>query len=163
MTAFFFFFFYLAFFDKKKRSYDSCPTRWRPPPPPSPVSSYILRNMLYDENLLFCFSLKSKTFSSVFLFVERKNVFELLLYDKQVCDTEEAYSFEMSRISKTFDLTLSEVKERCAAIAGPFYQKALGSAAVKYDTVKAEQLARARKTLGMDEDVAMGMHKELYK
>lgn len=81
----------------------------------------------------------------------------------EVCDTEEAYSFEMTRVSKIFDLTLSEVKERCAAIATPFYQKALGSAAGKWDSVKADQLQRARKTLGMDEEVAKDMHKEIYR
>ncbi|CAN0521785.1 unnamed protein product, partial [Laminaria digitata] len=68
----------------------------------------------------------------------------------------------MSRISKIFDLTLPDVKERCAAIAAPFYQKALGSAASKWDAVKADQLKRARQTLGMDEDVAKEMHKEVY-
>ncbi|CAM9178612.1 unnamed protein product [Pylaiella littoralis] len=81
----------------------------------------------------------------------------------EVCDTEEAYSFEMSRISKTFDLNLEEVKERCAAIAIPFYQKALGSAAAKWDSVKADQLKRARQTLGIEEDVAKKMHKEVYR
>ncbi|CAM9350904.1 unnamed protein product, partial [Scytosiphon promiscuus] len=81
----------------------------------------------------------------------------------EVCDTEEAYSFEMSRISKTFDLSLGEVKDRCAAIATPFYQKALGSAATKWESVKADQLERARKTLGMDEEVAKEMHKEVYR
>ncbi|CAM9923832.1 unnamed protein product, partial [Hapterophycus canaliculatus] len=81
----------------------------------------------------------------------------------KVCDTDEAYSFEMSRISKTFDLSLGEVKERCAAIATPFYQKALGSAAAKWDSVKADQLERARKTLGMNEEVAKEMHKDVYR
>eukprot|EP00752_Nemacystus_decipiens_P017831 g15987.t1 len=81
----------------------------------------------------------------------------------EVCDTEEAYSFEMSRVSKIFDLSLGEVKERCAAIATPFYQKALGSAAAKWDSVKADQLQRARKTLGMDEEVSKDMHKEVYR
>ncbi|CAN0526474.1 unnamed protein product, partial [Ectocarpus sp. 12 AP-2014] len=81
---------------------------------------------------------------------------------KKVCDTEEAYSFEMSRISKMFDLNLGEVKERCAAIATPFYQKALGSAAAKWESVKADQLKRARQTLGMDEEVARDMHKGVY-
>ncbi|CBJ30096.1 IAP100 protein [Ectocarpus siliculosus] len=81
----------------------------------------------------------------------------------EVCDTEEAYSFEMSRISKMFDLNLGEVKERCAAIANPFYQKALGSAAAKWESVKADQLKRARQTLGMDEEVAHEMHKEVYR
>lgn len=69
----------------------------------------------------------------------------------------------MSRISKMFDLNLVEVKERCAAIAKPFYQKALGSAAAKWDSVKADQLKRARQTLGMDEEVAQEMHKEVYR
>lgn len=69
----------------------------------------------------------------------------------------------MSRISKMFDLTLRDVKDRCAAIAAPFYQKALASAASKWDSVKEEQLQRARKTLGMDEDVAKAMHKEVYR
>lgn len=81
----------------------------------------------------------------------------------QVCDTEEAYTFEMSRISKTFGLTLTDVKDRCAAIACPFYEKALGAAASKWETVKADQLKRARKTLGMESDVASDMHKAVYR
>lgn len=82
---------------------------------------------------------------------------------EQVCDTEEAYSFEMSRVGKIFDLSLGEVKERCAAIATPFYDKALSSATAKWDTVKAGQLQGARKTLGMDEEKAKEMHKEVYR
>lgn len=88
---------------------------------------------------------------------------QLLHTQKQVCDTEEAYSFEMSRISKIFDITLPDVKSRCAAIAGPFYDKALTSAAAKWDAVKAEQLQRARKTLGMQDDVVTEMHKTVYR
>lgn len=42
----------------------------------------------------------------------------------KVCDTEEAYSFEMNRIGKIFDLDIPQVKSRCAAIAEPFYGKA---------------------------------------
>lgn len=79
-----------------------------------------------------------------------------------MCDTEEAYSYEMSRISKIFDLTLSDVKSRCGAIAGPFYEKALNSARAKWDTVKPQQLERARKTLGMDPEVAREMHRAAY-
>lgn len=69
----------------------------------------------------------------------------------------------MSRISKTFGLTLPDVKERCAAIAGPFYEKALGAAAAKWETVKADQLKRARKTLGMQPEVSVDMHKAVYR
>lgn len=41
--------------------------------------------------------------------------------------------------------------------------QALSSAASKWDKVKAEQLQRARKTLGISQDVAIEMHKEVYR
>lgn len=41
--------------------------------------------------------------------------------------------------------------------------QALSSAASKWDKVKAEQLQRARKTLGINHDVAMEMHKGVYR
>ncbi|CAM9168786.1 unnamed protein product [Chrysoparadoxa australica] len=89
----------------------------------------------------------------------------LFLSDRmfEVCDTEEAYQYEMGRIRKVFDLSQQEVKSRCQAIARPFYSKALDSVSNKLESVKADALVRARNTLGIPDDTAHEMHLAAYQ
>jgi Chloroplast envelope transporter len=89
----------------------------------------------------------------------------LFLADRliSVCDTEEAYEYEMQRIRKIFDLDAAEVKSRCAAVARPFYASALSAAVAKADTLKPSALQSAQRTLGISEAMRESMHLEVYR
>jgi hypothetical protein len=75
-------------------------------------------------------------------------------------ETSEAFKYEMSRVSKAFDIKLDEALERVAEVAEPFYQTALDSARSKInsDAVSSEMLTRARHSLGINVNTANDMH-----
>jgi len=89
-------------------------------------------------------------------------------------ETPEAFSYEMSRIAKAFDIkikksnaaaadvggAMSEIMERVAHVAEPFYRRALVSTRAKLDSgaVQPDVLKRARATVGISEEVARDMH-----
>ena len=80
---------------------------------------------------------------------------------RQAGETEQAFTFEMTRVAKAVGLpNLSVALERVADTAAPFYQRALQSTRAKLGSnqVSADMLERARKTLGIDEEVAFDMH-----
>ena len=80
---------------------------------------------------------------------------------RQAGETDQAFTFEMTRTAKAVGLpNLSAALERVADTVAPFYQRALRSTRTKLGSqqVSADMLERARRTLGMDEDTAFDMH-----
>jgi hypothetical protein len=79
---------------------------------------------------------------------------------RQGGETDEAFVFEMTRVSKAVKLDLSTALDRVAETAEPFYQRALKSTRSKLDSnqVSAGMLERARSTLGIAEETAFDMH-----
>jgi hypothetical protein len=75
-------------------------------------------------------------------------------------ETEQAFTFEMTRVAKALNLTLDEAVARVAEVVEPFYQRALKSTRSKLGTaqVSSAMLERARKTLGVDSVTAKDMH-----
>jgi hypothetical protein len=75
-------------------------------------------------------------------------------------ETEEAFRFEMARVAKAVKIDFGEAIERVAETAEPFYLRALASARAKLGTgqVNPKMLEKARKTLGIKEDVAFDLH-----
>lgn len=84
---------------------------------------------------------------------------------RQAGETEQAFTFEMTRVAKAVGLPdLPTALERVADTAEPFYQRALRSTRAKLGSqqVNAEMLERARRTLGIDEQTAFDMHVAAY-
>lgn len=79
---------------------------------------------------------------------------------RQGGETDEAFKYEMSRVTKAFDVDYEEALERVAEVAEPFYARALASTRAKLDTgkVSSDMLLRARTSLGIDEQTATDMH-----
>ncbi len=79
---------------------------------------------------------------------------------RQAEETTEAFKYEMSRVSKAFEVSLDEALDRVAEVAEPFYQKALDTTRAKMDTdaVSSDMLTRARNSLGIDSTTADDMH-----
>jgi hypothetical protein len=79
---------------------------------------------------------------------------------RQGDETEEAFTFEMTRTAKALDLTFSQAMERVAETVEPFYQRALKSTRSKLgsDQVSSAMLERARATLGVSAAIAKDMH-----
>ena len=80
---------------------------------------------------------------------------------RQNGETDEAFRFEMTRVSKAMGgLKLIDAVDRVADVMEPFYQRALKSTRSKLGTnqVSSDMLERARQTLGVDEQVARDMH-----
>lgn len=79
-------------------------------------------------------------------------------------ETEQAFTFEMTRVAKALGLELTEAVERVSDTVEPFYQRALKSTRSKLGTaqVSSAMLERARKTLGVDEITAKDMHVAAY-
>ena len=75
-------------------------------------------------------------------------------------DSEEAFKYEMSRVSKAFGLSLKEIQNRVSAIAKPFYLRALASTRTKLDSgaISLDMLQRARNQLGINDWAARDMH-----
>jgi hypothetical protein len=79
---------------------------------------------------------------------------------RQAGETDEAFKFEMTRIAKAFNLDYNTALERVADTVEPFYQRALKSTRSKLDTdqVSSDMLERARRTLGISDQIAHDMH-----
>jgi len=79
---------------------------------------------------------------------------------RAVGETDEALTFEMSRVSKSFGLSMKVIEARIKAIAEPFYQRALTSTRTKLESgaVSAEMLKKARNQLGINEWSTRDMH-----
>ena len=84
---------------------------------------------------------------------------------RQGGETEEAFKYEMSRVAKAFNISLTEAMDRVAEVAEPFYQKALDSTRAKLesDAVSADMLLRARNSLGIDDLTAQDMHLSAFE
>jgi hypothetical protein len=78
-------------------------------------------------------------------------------------DTEEACVYEMGRLRKMLDLEPSDVEVRCAAVARPLYEKALGAAVTKLGSVKPEALARAASTVGLPDALRDEIHLAAFR
>ena len=84
---------------------------------------------------------------------------------RQNGETPEAFRFEMTRVSKAMGgLKLMTAMDRVADVMEPFYQRALKSTRSKLGTnqVSSGMLERARKTLGVADDVARDMHVQSF-
>jgi hypothetical protein len=79
---------------------------------------------------------------------------------RQGGETEEAFTFEMTRVAKALDLTYATAMERVAETVEPFYSRALKSTRSKLgtDKVSSAMLERARATLGVSDATARDMH-----
>jgi hypothetical protein len=75
-------------------------------------------------------------------------------------ETPEAFRFEMTRVAKAMNLSLTEAVERVTDVNEPFYQRALKSTRAKLGTNQVSQstLDKARQSLGISEETAFDMH-----
>ena len=75
-------------------------------------------------------------------------------------DTDEAYTYEISRVSKAFGFSVKEIQNRVAAIGKPFYLRALSSTRSKLDSgaISSDMLQRARNQLGINDWASRDMH-----
>jgi len=84
---------------------------------------------------------------------------------RQGGETEEAFTFEFSRVARALGgLSLNEAMERAKGVAMPFYERALASTRSKLQSgaVSSDMLSRARGTLGIDDVEAKEMHIEAF-
>lgn len=84
---------------------------------------------------------------------------------RQGGETEEAFTFEFSRVAKALGgLSINEAIERAKDVAKPFYERALSSTRSKLQSgaVSSDMLNRARGTLGIDDVEAKEMHIEAF-
>eukprot|EP00578_Thalassiosira_sp_NH16_P017686 CAMPEP_0181123232 /NCGR_PEP_ID=MMETSP1071-20121207/25776_1 /TAXON_ID=35127 /ORGANISM="Thalassiosira sp., Strain NH16" /LENGTH=1197 /DNA_ID=CAMNT_0023208333 /DNA_START=215 /DNA_END=3808 /DNA_ORIENTATION=- len=84
---------------------------------------------------------------------------------RQGGETEEAFTFEFSRVARALGgLTIAEGLQRAKDVAKPFYERALASTRAKLNSgaVSPDMLGRARGTLGIDEVEAKEMHIEAF-
>eukprot|EP00543_Licmophora_paradoxa_P004231 CAMPEP_0202455454 /NCGR_PEP_ID=MMETSP1360-20130828/12979_1 /ASSEMBLY_ACC=CAM_ASM_000848 /TAXON_ID=515479 /ORGANISM="Licmophora paradoxa, Strain CCMP2313" /LENGTH=1089 /DNA_ID=CAMNT_0049075043 /DNA_START=186 /DNA_END=3455 /DNA_ORIENTATION=+ len=81
---------------------------------------------------------------------------------RQNNETDEAFVFEMTRTAKVFNITCVVALERINEVVEPFYHRALKSArgAIGTEKVSSALLERARKTLGVSEEMAYDLHEE---
>jgi hypothetical protein len=80
-------------------------------------------------------------------------------------ETDEAFTFEFSRVSRALGgLSISDGLERAKGVSRPFYERALSSARAKLGggAVDSDMLARARATLGIDDVEAREMHIDAF-
>lgn len=79
-------------------------------------------------------------------------------------ETQEAFNFEMTRVAKALNLTLTSAMDRVAETVEPFYVRALKSTRSKLgtDKVSSAMLDRARTTLGVSDSTAFDMHVACY-
>ena len=95
---------------------------------------------------------------------DRKSIDKFLFLSERVFrqggETEEAFTFEMSRVAKAFDLKLAVALDRVADIAEPFYRKALSNVRSKLDSnaISASMLEKARSQLGLDDLTVNDLH-----
>mmetsp|Transcript_16231 Transcript_16231/g.30655 ORF Transcript_16231/g.30655 Transcript_16231/m.30655 type:complete len:1185 (-) Transcript_16231:63-3617(-) len=84
---------------------------------------------------------------------------------RQGGETDEAFTFEFSRVAKALGgLSVNEALERAKDVATPFYERALASTRAKLNSgaVSADMLSRARGTLGIEDVEAKDMHIEAF-
>jgi len=84
---------------------------------------------------------------------------------RQGGETEEAFTFEFSRVARALGgLSIAEAIDRAKDVATPFYERALASTRAKLDSgaVSPDMLSRARTTLGIDDPEAKDMHIEAF-
>lgn len=84
---------------------------------------------------------------------------------RQGKETDEAFTFEYSRVAKALGgLSATEALERAKDVARPFYERALASTRSKLESgaVNSDMLRRARVTLGITDDEAKEMHVESF-
>ncbi|KAL7533976.1 hypothetical protein ACHAXR_009678 [Thalassiosira sp. AJA248-18] len=84
---------------------------------------------------------------------------------KQGGETDEAFTFEFSRVAKALGgLSIEEALDRAKDVAKPFYERALASTRSKLNSgaVSSDMLNRARTTLGIDDLEAKDMHIESF-
>ncbi|KAL9180958.1 hypothetical protein ACHAXT_009763 [Thalassiosira profunda] len=84
---------------------------------------------------------------------------------RQGGETEEAFTFEFSRVAKALGgLSIEEALDRAKDVARPFYERALASTRQKLTSgaVGPDMLGRARGTLGIDDAEAKEMHIEAF-
>lgn len=84
---------------------------------------------------------------------------------RQAGETDEAFTFEFSRVAKALGgLSINEAVERANDVATPFYERALSSTRAKLNSgaVSSDMLSRARSTLGIDEMEARDMHIDAF-
>mmetsp|Transcript_29676 Transcript_29676/g.58792 ORF Transcript_29676/g.58792 Transcript_29676/m.58792 type:complete len:907 (+) Transcript_29676:483-3203(+) len=97
---------------------------------------------------------------------DRRKVDKMLFLSDRVFakeESEEAYRYETLRVGKLFGLyDKFAMDDRVAAIAVPFYQRALSSTRTKLDTVSADMLQRARGTIGIPDDTRDDLHQATY-
>lgn len=82
---------------------------------------------------------------------------------RQNDEPHEAFIYEMTKTAKVFGLSYSEALERVEEVVEPFYERALKSSRSKLGTnqVSSTMLERARKTLGVDPDMAKSLHEDI--
>ncbi len=84
---------------------------------------------------------------------------------RQGKETDEAFTFEFSRVAKALGgLSANEALDRAKDVARPFYERALASTRSKLESgaVNSDMLRRARITLGITDDEAKEMHVESF-
>lgn len=84
---------------------------------------------------------------------------------RQGGETDEAFTFEFSRVAKNLGgIEMEEALDRVRDVALPFYERALSSTRSKLESgaVSSDMLTRARATLGIDEADAKDMHIEAF-
>jgi hypothetical protein len=84
---------------------------------------------------------------------------------RQGKETDEAFTFEFSRVAKALGgLSVNEALERAKDVARPFYERALASTRSKLESgaVNSDMLRRARVTLGLTDVEAKEMHIESF-
>lgn len=79
-------------------------------------------------------------------------------------ETEEARTFEMSRVAAWSGVPVDKADERVRSVANPFYERALKSTREKLESgaVSSEMLEKARNTLGIQEEDARTMGIEAF-
>jgi len=83
---------------------------------------------------------------------------------RQNGETEEAFTYEFSRVAKGMNTDSATAAERVADFCEPFYVRALASTRTKLDdgVVDSDMLRRARATLGIGERVSDDLHLSTY-
>ena len=78
-------------------------------------------------------------------------------------DTEEAATYELSRITKIFDISEAELERRCLKVATPFYESAVEKAIGKLGSVRHSALEKASKRVGLPPYITSNLHADRYR
>ena len=99
---------------------------------------------------------------------DRKSIDKLLFLSERAFvqggETEEAKTFELSRVVNYIHVPMDEVKGRIRSVSSPFYERALKSTREKLESgaVSSEMLEKARKTLGISDEDARDMSVDAF-